>query len=222
MVETRIRRSRGAAAWNLGFVTLIVVGVIAACGPGPTPAPTSAPVASPTPAGAPASDRHLFGTRETNEVYQLLVGAGLVVRQEGIGGPGPGGEPPVTLFVLIGPEHVAIHQYTTAAAVAMAGFIPGSTPAVGDAPFEFWAANIVIAIGPANAKLLPGPPDASDDAAAFSIVDALDPYIGPFEQRAVSPLILPSTPAPPSPSAHPTPTPKPARTPRPSPSPKRP
>ena len=196
---------------------------MAACGaPGPTPAPTTAPAATPTLAGAPTSDRHLFGTLETNEVYQLLVGAGLCIRQEGIGGPGPSGEPPVTLFVLIGPEHVAIHQYTTAEAVTQAGFIPGSTPAVGDAPFEFWATNIVVAIGPANAKLLPGPPDASDVAAAFSIVDALDPYIGPFEQRAVAPLILPSTPAPPSPSIRPTPTTKPARTPRPSPSPKRP
>ena len=164
----------------------------------------------------------MTGTLETNEVYQLLVGAGLDVRQESVSGPGPGDEPTVTLFVVTGAAHFAIRQYTTAEAVAAAGFTSGSAVAVGDAPFELWATNIVLDIGPTDAKAVPTAPDAPVASAALSIVAALDPYIGPFRQRAVNPLILPSSPAPPSPSASPARSGQPARTPRPSPSPRRP
>ena len=163
----------------------------------------------------------MSGTLETNEVYQLLLGAGLDLRQESVSSPGPGREPTVTLFVVTGAAHFAIRQYTTAEAVAAAGFTPGSAVAMGDAPFEFWATNIVLDIGPTDARALPKAPDAVVASAALSIVAALDPYIGPFQQRAVNPIVLPSSPAPPSPSASPTRSGQPARTPKPSPSPGR-
>ena len=188
-----------------------MAGVVAACGASSaTPAGTVAPPAvTPTPTTTP--DRHILGTLDSNQVFQLLAAAGLGVRQESLGGPGPKGEPTVVLYLVDGVAHVAIRQYSTAAAVAKAGFRPRSAVAIGDAPFEIWASNIVLDIGPTDTRRKPAAPDPAVASSAFDIVSMLDPFMGPLQQRAVQPLTLPSTPVPATPAPAPTTAPSPTK-----------
>ena len=196
----------GGARRRLFLVAAVVAVIATACGEPPTrtPPPSAAVTPAPDAAPTPSPDRHILGTLDTNRVFQLLVAAGLPIHQESLGGPGPKGEPTVILYLVDGPVHVAIRQYSTPAAVAAAGFKPKSVVAKGDAPYELWSSNVVLDIGPSTAGVKPVAPDADVSAAANALVHALDPFIGPFQQRAVAPLLLPSTPAPTTPSPSPT------------------
>jgi hypothetical protein len=135
-------------------------------------------------------------------VFQILLAAGIPVHQESLGPGGSNGEPVATLYVVGDSVHIAIHQYATAAAVASAGYRSGSAVAAGDAPFEIWASNIVLDIGPVTPGVRPGSPDPTVGVIATAVVAALDPFLGPLAQRAVTPLTLPTAPAPsPTPTA---------------------
>ena len=199
----------GAASFRrpLSVAVIVIAGLAAACGgSGATPPPSTAPAPSLAPTPSPSPDRHILGPLDTNRVFQLLVGAGRAIHQESLGGPGPKGQPAVILYLVDGPVHVAIRQYTTPAAVAAAGFKAKSTIAKGDAPYELWASNIVLDIGPSAKGVKPVAPDTDVAATAAALAEILGPYIGPFQQRSVAPLALPSvpasaTPVPPSPGS---------------------
>jgi hypothetical protein len=189
-----------------------VIGIVA-CGGNSTPSPTSAnPGATP---GA-SQDRRLTGNLDPNRIFQILAGAGLPVTQESLGA-GPSGEPVSVLFVRDGFQPLAIQQYSSPKALTEAGFKPGTKIAKGDSTYTFWAGNIVINLGPRDAKLLPVTPTAELQTEAARIVTALDPFIGPFYQRSVVAITLPSTPAPP-PTPRPVPPSAAPKSPAPSPS----
>jgi hypothetical protein len=200
--------------------------VVAACGPstGSSAAPSNGGVDA---SSAPATpDLHITGSVDANRVFQLLASAKLSVHQETLQGPGPKGEPNATLFIVDGSIKVSIDSFSSPAAVAAAGYRPGSKPVRGDAPYTFWASNIVIHVGTREAGALPAGPDSATQIAAEEIVRAIDPYLGPLNQRSVVPLKLPTiaTPEPevatPSPAATPSPspkvTPKPTKKPKPT------
>jgi hypothetical protein len=189
--------------------TALVIG-IAACGGGSTPSPTSANAGA-TPGAS--QDRRLTGNVDPNRIFQILSAAGLPVHQESLGA-GPSGEPVSVLFVQDGFHPLAIQQYSSPKALAEAGYKPGSKIAKGDSTYTFWAGNIVINLGPREVKKIPVTPTVEMQREAARIVAALDPFIGPFHQRSVDPVTLPSTPVPatPPPTAAPrSPSPSPTK-----------
>jgi hypothetical protein len=192
--------------------------VAAACGPstGSSVAPATGGVDSSAAVATP--DLHILGSVDANRVFQLLASAKLSVHQETLQGPGPKGEPNATLFIVDGSIKVSIDSFSSPAAVSAAGYRPGSKPVKGDAPYTFWASNIVIHVGTRQDGALPAGPDSATQAAAEEIVRVIDPYLGPLNQRSVVPIQLPSiaTPEPPeaTPSPAATPSPSPKATPR--------
>ena len=218
----RARATRGSVLVVFGVLAL--GGIVVACGASAvTPTPTPAPVTV-TPTATP--DRHIVGPTDANAVFQILANAGLPVTQESIGAPGPKGEPRLTLYIVAGAYPIAIGQFSSAKALAAAGYQPGSAVAKGDAPFEIWASNVALHIGDQSAGHMPGDPEQGLTTMAQRVVNALDPYLGPLNQRAVQPVTLPTQPfvASPSPvapasvapSAKPTAKPKPKPTPKPT------
>ncbi len=213
------RHAAPRAAWRVAAVQQAIVGraaaatvaatvlaiALAACGGSSTPPPSSANPGSTS--GTP-QDRHLAGNVDPNRIFQILAGAGLPVHQESLGA-GPKGEPVSVLFVRDGFHPLAIQQFSSPKAVTQAGFKPGSKIGKGDSTYTFWAANIVINLGPADAKVVPATPTVELQTEAARLVAALDPFIGPFYQRSVDPITLPSTPIPatPEPSKSPAPSP---------------
>ncbi len=199
------------------MVLLVLAVLVAACGASAvTPTPTPPPaVVIPT----PTPDLHIGGSTDANRVFQILAAAGLPVHQESLGGPGPKGEPRLTLYVVAGAIPMAIGQYSSPKALAAAGYRPGSPVAKGDAPFEIWTSNVVVHLGEQTAGRLPGEPDAAVVTTAQRVVDVLDPYLGPLNQRAVQPVDLPSQAPTASPSTPPSaaPSAKPKATPKPKP-----
>jgi hypothetical protein len=192
----------------------VLAGFVAGCGSS-APTPTPPPTTTPTPLPTPTPDRHITGPVDTDRVFQILLAAGIPVHQESLGPAGPNGEPVTTLYVVGGSVHIAIRQYTTAAAVAAAGFRSGSAIAIGDAPFEIWASNVVLDIGPMTPGARPDPPDPAVGVIALAVATALDPYLGPLSQRALTPLTLPSAPVPATPGPSPSPSPRPSSRPSP-------
>ena len=214
------RAARGSVLLVLGAAALGAV--VVACGASAvTPTPTPAPVTV-TPTATP--DRHIVGPTDANAVFQILANAGLPVTQESIGAPGPKGEPRLTLYVVAGAYPIAIGQFSSAKALAAAGYRPGSAVAKGDAPFEIWASNVALHIGDQSAGHMPGDPEQGLTTIAQRVVNALDPYLGPLNQRAVQPVTLPTQPfvASPSPGAPASvaPSTKPTAKPKPKPTPK--
>jgi hypothetical protein len=184
-----------------GCVAAVLAIALAACGGSSTPPPSSAnPGATPP----TAQDRHITGNVDPNRIFQILAGAGLPVHQESLGA-GPSGEPVSVLFVRDGFQPLAIQQFSSPKAVIEAGFKPGTKIGKGDSTYTFWAANIVINLGPSDAKVVPATPTAELQTEAARVVSVLDPFIGPFYQRSVDPITLPSTPVPatPAPTASP-------------------
>jgi hypothetical protein len=208
---------------GIGLATLVAgLLVVAACGPSTTAssAPSGGgPGASGGPAGTP--NLHITGSVDANRIFQLLAAARLSVHQETLQGAGPKGEPNATLFIVDGSIKVSIDSFSSPKAVASAGYTDGSRPVRGDAPYTFWASNIVIHVGNQQPGALPAGPDFATQVAAEEIARAIDPYIGPLTQRSVTPLVLPSTPEPavatPVPTPAPTATPKPTVKPKPKP-----
>lgn len=197
------------ALWlRAALLSAIAVALIAACGGNSSPSPsTTAP-------SAPVStvDRHLSGNVDANRLFQILSGAGLPVNQESVTA-GPNGDPTTILFLKDGFQVLTIEQYSGPKAVSDAGYTPGSKLVKGDSPYTFWAVNLVIHLGPRIPNALPAGPTLDLQNEAARVVNAIDPYIGPLQQRSIAPVALPSTPEP----VKPTPTPS-AKSPAPSPS----
>jgi hypothetical protein len=197
--------------------------IVAACGPSATPAPSGSAGTSADTSAVATLSLHIDGSVDANRVFQLLVAAHLSVHQETLQGPGPHGEPNATLFIVDGSIPVSIDSFSSAHALAVAGYTAGSHTVRGDAAYTIWAANIVIHVGIRQAAALPAGPDTATQQAAAEIARVLDPYLGPLNQRSVVPLELPSTPEPiatPSPSPTPSPTATPSPNPKPTPKPK--
>ena len=210
---------------GIGLAALVAgLLVVAACGPSTTV--TAAPPGGGSGASATAGppDLHISGSVDVNRIFQILAAAHLSVHQETLQGAGPNGEPSATLFIVDGSIKVAIDSFSSPAAVANAGFTSGSKPVRGDAPYTFWAHNIVIHVGNQQPGALPAGPDQATTIAAEEIARVIDPYIGPLTQRSVTPIVLPSTPEPavatPTPTPAPTATPKPTVKPKPKPTPR--
>jgi hypothetical protein len=207
---------------GIGLATLVAgLLVVAACGPSTTV--TGAPSGGGSGASGPAAtpNLHITGSVDANRIFQLLAAAHLSVHQETLQGPGPKGEPNATLFIVDGSIKVSIDSFSSAKAVATAGYTEGSRPVRGDAPYTLWASNIVIHVGNQQPGALPAGPDQATTFAAEEIARAIDPYIGPLTQRSVVPIVLPSTPEPavatPAPTPAATATPKSTAKPKPKP-----
>jgi hypothetical protein len=223
-----VRASRDVLPRSGTGLAILIAGllVVAACGPstGSSAAPSNGGADS---SSAPATpDLHITGSVDANRVFQLLASAKLAVHQETLQGPGPKGEPNATLFIVDGSIKVSIDSFSSPSAVAAAGYRPGSKPVRGDAPYTFWTSNIVIHVGTRQDGALPAGPDSATQVAAEEIVRAIDPYLGPLNQRSVVPIQLPSTATPepavvtPAPAATPTPVPSTKASPKPTKKPK--
>ncbi len=196
-----VRRTIIVRTATTTILSTVLAIALVGCGGSSTPPPSSG---NPGAAAASAQDRRLTGNVDPNKIFQILAGAGLPVHQESLGA-GPSGEPVSVLFVRDGFHALAIQQFSSPKAVTEAGFKPGTKIGKGDSTYTFWAANIVINLGPADAKVVPATPTVELQSEAARLVAALDPFIGPFYQRSVDPITLPSTPvpAPPEPTASP-------------------
>ncbi len=191
------------------LVTVAVIG-LAACGGNSTPPPSSA---NPAASSKTTQDLHITGNVDPNRIFQILAAAGLPVHQESLGA-GPSGEPVSVLFIRAGFQPLAIQQFSSPKAVREAGYKPGTKVGKGDSTYTFWAGNIVVNLGPQDDKVVPATPTVELQAQAVRMVAVLDPFIGPFEQRSVVPITLPTMPVPatPEPTATPrSPTPSPSK-----------
>jgi hypothetical protein len=188
------------ALWlRAALLSAVVVAFAAACGGNSTPSPsTTAPSAS-----ISAVDRHLSGNVDANRLFQILSSAGLPVNQESVTA-GPDGEPTTILFLKDGFQALTIEQYSGPKAVSDAGYTSGSKLVKGDSPYTFWAVNLVIHLGPRVPSALPAGPTLDLQNEATRVVNAIDPYIGPLQQRSIAPVTLPSTPEPVKPSPSPS------------------
>lgn len=195
--------------------------LIAACGSTPATAVPSATPAPPTPSPNP----HLSDPASVDVVYNAMVKAGLQISANSADA-GTGGMIK-RLHLTFQAWPLVLTQYTSAKAlVSVSGFNPRAKPVLGDPPYALAGLNILIEYGSSTQNGPPAAPGPQFVAAFAQIVQAVDPLLGPLQQRSVTPAQLPTpTPVPtvaatPAPSASPgKPSPKPTTKPRPKPTP---
>jgi hypothetical protein len=155
-------------------------------------------------------------------IYNLLLAAKLGIQRDTAVTGQPGTEPVETFNLIDHAQPLAVLQFSSAKAVADAGWNATAKIDLGDSAYTFYTLNIVIHLGPRSHARLPDSPDPDLTRLATQLVAVLDPYIGPFNQVSLIPIQLPSVATPP-PTAVPSPkvTPKPKTTPKPKPKPTR-
>jgi hypothetical protein len=169
-----------------GTVALLVAAalIVSACGSSPSSAtPGVTPRPSPTP------DPHLSDPASVDDVLRQLNVAGIRV-QASNASRGTDGEPVKRVNATYEGWPLALVQFSTSSALRDVGkFDPTVGPRVGDSPYVVAGMNILIEYGPALHSV-----DETHDTrfreAAVALVEALDPLLGPLEQRAIDPLPL--------------------------------
>jgi hypothetical protein len=179
---------------------LAAAALTAACGaaPGPSLLPSLAPTAVITP------DPHLADPASVDEVIRKLNQGGLRITPN-TASAGTGGEPVKRINATYADWPFVVTQYSSAGALfETTGFDPTSPPRLEEAPYIIVGLNILIQFGPhSDNDRSPAPPSAAKRDAAMALIAALDPLLGPLQQRSTDPLPLPGDPAPslPAPSA---------------------
>lgn len=193
----------------------------AACGSTPATAVPSATPVAPTPTPNP----HLSDPASVDDIYNVLLKASLQISANSA--DAGTGSMVKRLHLTYDAWPLVLTQYTSAKTLLAAGFNPKAKPALGDPPFALAGLNILIEYGPNTQNGPPTAPEARFVTAFQQLVQIVDPFIGPLQQRSVTAVALPTpTPAPsvsasPKPSASPgKPKPTPTKKPKPKPTPK--
>ena len=182
----------------------LVVGLVAACGPGGTGAGSPSP--QPTPLITP--DPHLAEPASVDDVYRELAKAGLRITAN-TATIGTDGVTVKRINATYASWPLIMTEYKSTNALQLAArFDSGQPPRQGESPYMIAGMNILLEFGPHSTNdKAPPPPEAEHVSAALELVEALHPLVGPLEQRSTEPLPLPtpmSTPAPATASPRPT------------------
>lgn len=198
-------RGRASAASTAAIALAVLVALLAACGSSPSPSPTPRPEPSPT----PTPDPHLTEPASAEAIFRALAAAGLrVVPNNAVTGA-TGEEPRLRINATYVNWPLVIHEYSTSAALRdRARFRPGGQPTIGEAPFNLAGLNILVEFGPHAKNRNEPPPDPRFREAAVTLIEVLDPLIGPLAQMSIEPLPVPTlTPSPGASGSGPSPTP---------------
>lgn len=188
----------GPAAVAAGIALAVLT---AACGSAPSPTPS--PVPTPTPTATPLT--RLAVPYRAGGIIVALREAGLTVIGNTARAGLPGEEPRTTMFATYGSWPLTVIEYSSSATLRKgSGFVPNDRILPGDPPYVFVAANVLVEYGPRRDGRKPARPTADQRAAALTLVQALDPRVGPLVQRSITPAPLPTPVLTPSPIATPT------------------
>lgn len=189
------------AGLGLFAVALLVAGCAGA-------APSATPAATPRP--TPTPDPHLTEPASVDTVLQLLARAGVRI-QPNNASTGPDGEPVKRVNATYAGWPLQVTQFSSSAALRKAAGLdeePG--PRNEDAAYVLVGLNILVEYGPPIRSLKDPRPEEPFRQAAAELASALDPLLGPLEQRSLDPLpIGREATATAAPEAHADPTPAP-------------
>ncbi|HEV8490241.1 MAG TPA: hypothetical protein VGQ58_10690 [Candidatus Limnocylindrales bacterium] len=176
----------------------LVVGLASACGPGGSGSVSPSP--QPTPLITP--DPHLQDPASVDDVYQELAKAGLRITAN-TATIGTDGVTVKRINATYANWPLVLTEFkSTSARRVAARFDSGKPPRQGESPYMIAGMNILLEFGPHSTNdKTPAPPESAKVDAALDLVRALDPLLGPLEQRSTQPLPLPTpvlTPAPPT------------------------
>jgi hypothetical protein len=124
------------------------------------------------------------------QVYAALIGAGLSIVPSTASTGGPRGEPRTRVNLTFDGWPLVPSEFSSSAALAASGYQTGA-PGKGAAPYAFAGLNILVEYGPTGSGAPAAPPERYR-ASAQTIVDILDPLLGPLSQRSVVPASIPS------------------------------
>jgi len=142
-----------------------------------------------------------------NAVFLKLGAAGLQIKANNADAGGPAGEPLKRINATYASWPLIMSEFSSSAALRKAGkFDPARPPQDGDPPYTFAGLNVLVEFGPRTPGGNRATPEPRFHAAALALFLALDPLLGPLEQRSVDPLPLPEASASPA-SAGPSPSP---------------
>jgi hypothetical protein len=161
-----------------------------------------------TPAPVITADPHLVEPVSVDDLIRKLVSSGLRITPN-TASVGPSGEPVKRVNATYGSWPLVLTQYSTSAALReIAEFDPSRRPGFGESAYILAGLNILLEFGPHSTNdRTPAPPSENQKAAADALVAALDPLVGPLEQRSSFPLDLPGTAPAPPPASTPDPSP---------------
>jgi hypothetical protein len=194
----RSDRSGGQFAPAISIVGLLLVLIVAACGP--TAAAPSSPTPLPTPVITP--DPHLKGPVTADQVFSVVKTSQLIVyATNATEGPAPIVK---RINADLGGWQLRITAYDSAASLQRSKtWKPGSAPGRGEPPYTFAALNVLIEYGPTRNGVAPSQPDDAHQAIAVTLVGILDPLVWPIEQHSLVTIPV-RTAAPAGPSPAPT------------------
>ncbi len=163
--------------------------LISGCGDSASPGPSAVPTARPTPVVTP--DPHLTDPADLDTIFAELTKAGLMITPINAGAAT---EPLRRVNATYLDWPLILSEFSSGEAlIATTGWTTGSLPERGDAPFTIIGLNIMVEYGPkVTNALTPEPADPRYEAAAATLGLALDPLLGPLDQRSVTPLPLPT------------------------------
>lgn len=160
---------------------LLLVALVVAAGCSGA-APSATPAATPRP--TPTVDPHLTDPASVDIVLARLARMGVPVRTN-TATRGLGGEPLKTVNATLVDWPLSISEFSSTAMLhELRAIDAAAPPAPGEAPFLITGLNILVEYGPpvvANAT----PPDERYLDAARQLAAALEPLLGPLEQRGV-------------------------------------
>jgi hypothetical protein len=189
--------------------SLVIVGLVAACGasaPSASPSPTAVYVAPPT----PTPDPHLTDPVSADDLFRALQTAGLKVAAY-TASTGPRGEPVNLINGTYDGWPLIISEYSSAKALAKAKkWKAGAKLKQGEPPIAIKGLNILLEWGPTTGKK-PPKLDAGQQVALQALIEAIDPLLYPLASRTsikvAMPVHTPEPTASPASSASPSPTP---------------
>lgn len=180
--------------------------LVGGCADSATPSPSATATARPTPVITP--DPHLTDPADLDTIFAELTKAGIAITPiNAAAAPEP--KRRINATYLDWP--LIISEFSSGQALrATTRWKAGAKPIRGNAPYTIIGLNLMFEYGPkvTNAAT-PGAPEARYREAALQLSLALDPLLGPLEQRSVVALALPTASPTPVPTAAPTSTPAP-------------
>jgi len=178
--------------------------LVGGCAGSVTPGPSAAATARPTP--VITADPHLTDPADLDTIFAELTKAGLVITPINAGAAD---EPRRRVNATYLDWPLIISEFSSGRALrATTRWTPGAVPTRGDAPYTIIGLNLMFEYGPkvTNAAT-PEVPEARYRDAALQLSLALDPLLGPLEQRSVVALPLPTASPAVAPTVAPTPAP---------------
>lgn len=178
--------------------------LVGGCADTATPRPSTAATARPTPVITP--DPHLTEPADLDTIFAELTKAGIVITPTNAAAAA---EPKRRINATYLDWPLIMSEFSSGQALrATTRWKAGAKPIRGDAPYAIVGLNLMFEYGPkvTNAAT-PEAPEARYRDAALALSLALDPLLGPLEQRSVVALPLPTASPAVLPTTAPTPVP---------------